>query len=233
MLTLAFETSTRHGSLALLDAETGISAVDLDREQRTTESLLPACQRLLQQSDLALPDVELLAVSIGPGSFTGLRIGVVVAKTLAYSLRIPVVAVDSLQVVAKQAVDSSSPVGESVLAIADAQRNQLYCREYGIDAAPRDERPPLIRDVESWLAEAPRAALVGGEGLKRIESRVRDARPDLQLADPEQWRPRAETVGQLGAKAFAAGVRHDFWKLAPLYIRASAAEEKLAQKPTS
>lgn len=224
---LALETSSRISSAALLRDEKLIGAVRLPPEVGTASGLAPALVELLRDAEWAMADIDLIAVSIGPGSFTGLRVGVTMAKTLAYALRCEVLGVDTLEAIAAQA---PADVDE-VQAVIDAQRQQLFagCFRSTADGGWQVARPNTILDNAGWLAALRPGDCVSGPGLRRLATQL----PAGVTALPDDlWTPRAETVGRLASSEHQAGRRDDLWKLAPIYYRKSAAEEK-AERSTA
>jgi tRNA threonylcarbamoyladenosine biosynthesis protein TsaB len=231
---LALETSTRQASIALLEttalhSDGGvdlITASDVPMLPRTAESLIPFCRDKLNAVSWTPADLDLICISIGPGSFTGLRIGVVAAKTLAYAVGAEVAALNSLQVVAAQADFEGD-----VIAVSDAQRSQLFSQSFGsIESGRKTLTEPSIVDFDSWLEQDRTRCGLVGEGLQRIRDRLST---DAIISDESTWHPRAETVGRLGIEAYRAGERDDVWALKPRYIRASAAEEKISRNETN
>src|SRR5262245_22615939 len=126
MLTLAIETSSPRGSLALVEGDQVLKERSLEFEQRHGQALVPDIRSLLPAAGRSLHDLSLIAVSVGPGSFTGLRVGVVCAKALAYALECPVVGVDTLRAIA-----CNCPVDvATVQVISDAQRGDVFVGRY-------------------------------------------------------------------------------------------------------
>lgn len=99
MLTLGIDTSTRVSSVALCDGEKILGEVDINVGMTHSEGLVPQLEVLLERTHIQKSELELIAVSRGPGSFTGLRIGMATAEALAYSLKIPLRAVDTLEAI--------------------------------------------------------------------------------------------------------------------------------------
>lgn len=225
---LALETSGRQGSVALLtdngNVARVIGQVILGDKERTAQVLAPAMKKLLASAGCSPKSIELVAVTIGPGSFTGLRIGVTTAKAFAYSVGAEVVAVNTLDVLAAQAPTAPEPVW----AILDAQRQELFAACYAAeteDSINTIHKTKIIPQ-DAWLASLQAADRVTGLALKRLAARL----PAGVVAMPEDlWQPLAATVGQLAWRAYQSGQRDDLWKLAPNYYRASAAEEKVAR----
>jgi tRNA threonylcarbamoyladenosine biosynthesis protein TsaB len=222
---LAIETSGRHGSVAALWGEAVksrlLGQVTLAANQRTAQALMPAIEQLLAESDWPPASVELVAVAVGPGSFTGLRIGVTAAKTLAYALSAEVIGVNTLEALAVQAPTSAA----TLWAVLDAQRQELFAARFAMDGSGRlrAERDTHIVSQETWLAGLQVGDRVTGTALGRLAARLPK---DVVIMPQEFWQPMAAAVGQIGWKSYLAGRRDDVWKLAPLYFRPSAAEEK-------
>lgn len=226
---IAIESSGRHGSVATLygDADEArlIGQVALSGDERTAQSLAPALRKLLTDSAWSPRSIELVAVAMGPGSFTGLRIGVTTAKAFAYAVNAEILGVNTLQALAAQTPTSSAPLWT----ILDAQRQELFAARFRFDDAEQSaDRETSIIGQDIWLAELQPSDRVTGPALRRLASRLPAG---VELVPEEFWQPMAAAVGQVAWKAYQTGQRDDVWKLAPNYYRASAAEEKAA-KPT-
>ena len=197
-------------------------------DARSAAALAPLIREQIAAAGVLLRDVGLIAVTSGPGSFTGLRIGVTTAKTLAYALGCNVLGVDTLEVIAHQ-VPANVP---SVWAVLDAHRQELFAAHFGRrDNGTWAADPSThILDVQQLLNNVSPDVHFTGPGLQRI----RDVLPrDVPVVAEENWHPQAETVGRLAHSKFNAGHRDDLWTLAPLYLRPSAAEEKLAKEDST
>ena len=148
MRTIALESSHSSGSIALFEAERLLAELDLGAKeqgggQRTAQSLVPALQSMLRHAGWKPRDVELIAITDGPGSFTGLRAGVTTAKVFAYATGAKVVAANTLEVVAAQA----NVISARLWVVMDAQRQQVFVAQFALtsDAEPR----PNSRDADS------------------------------------------------------------------------------------
>jgi tRNA threonylcarbamoyladenosine biosynthesis protein TsaB len=228
MRILAIETTAFTGSVALLEADRVRAERKLPDDSRSAQSLLPTIAALLRDESCTVEELDLVAVAAGPGSFTGLRVGITTAKTLAYARQIEVLGIDTLDVLALQAWGHHR--GERVHAVLDAQRNQLFAAQFagaGNDAFPTRLNETHIVDLDPWLASLrPGEWVVGptvGKWCHRLPSGV-------GAADPECWHPQAGVVGRLAWRDYQLGRRDNLWRLAPQYHRASAAEEKAAGK---
>jgi tRNA threonylcarbamoyladenosine biosynthesis protein TsaB len=222
MKILALETSGFSGEIALLEEDAVVATVTLDDRQRTAQALAPGMAAALAEAGWRPSDIALVAVTIGPGSFTGLRVGVTTAKTFAYAAGCEVLGVNTLAAIAAQV-----SIGEqrALATVLDAQRGDLFANQFEIaDGYWRALAPPEIVPAEVFLDALPPETLLTGSGL----AKWRDRLAGRAVAPEAVWQPRAVTVGQLAWRDYQAGRRDDLWTLAPHYLRASAAEEKAA-----
>jgi tRNA threonylcarbamoyladenosine biosynthesis protein TsaB len=225
MRILALETSGRTGSIAALSSDgehvQTLRETVLSEDQRTAQVFAPALKELLAQVRWKPNTVELVAVTVGPGSFTGLRIGVTAAKAFAYAARAHVVGVNTLAVLAAQAPSSAAPLWT----IMDAQRRELFAAKFESTEADIDPSGCKVSIVEQdeWLAGLRTGDRVIGPVLPRLATRLPDG---VAALDERLWQPMAATAGRVAWNSFQAGHRDDVWKLAPHYYRLSAAEEK-------
>ncbi|HEV7221934.1 MAG TPA: tRNA (adenosine(37)-N6)-threonylcarbamoyltransferase complex dimerization subunit type 1 TsaB [Pirellulales bacterium] len=223
MRILALETSGRLGSVAALDDNNLLAQMELNPSTRSAASLAPAVREILARVSWPPASVELVAVTVGPGSFTGLRIGVTTAKLFAYAVEADLVGVNTLNAIARQALAETN---RSRLAAAiDAGRGQVFARRFerqaGEDWKPMGET--AIESVEDWLRQLTSEDAVSGPAIDALADRIPSS---VQVVEAAHRQPMAATVGQLARERHAAGQRDDVWKLAPLYLRRSAAEEK-------
>jgi tRNA threonylcarbamoyladenosine biosynthesis protein TsaB len=160
-------------------------------------------------------------VTTGPGSFTGLRVGVTTAKVLAYAVQAAILGVDTLETIARQ----SPPQVQRVWAVVDAQRGQVVAREFARDAEGifRPVAAASLVDVDAWFAGLPAGAAVSGPILGKLQAQVPKA---VTLLESPCWAPQAATVGRIAWRRYQAGERGDVWQIAPAYSRRAAAEEK-------
>jgi tRNA threonylcarbamoyladenosine biosynthesis protein TsaB len=228
---LALETSGTSGSVAALEGERLLGEFCLDPALRSACSLAPGLSKLLAEVGWRPRDVQLVAVTAGPGSFTGLRVGVTTAKSFAYAVGAEVLGVNTLEVLAEQAPSDA----RVIKAVIDAQRQELFAATFQREPAVpsslsrRLQAAGEILSIEAWLTALAPDDCVIGPALTKLLDRL----PDYVRAPPEQdWMPKAASVGLIALRRFAAGERDDIWRLAPLYLRRSAAEEKAeAQTP--
>jgi tRNA threonylcarbamoyladenosine biosynthesis protein TsaB len=196
--------------------------LELNPQQRTAQSLPPGIETLLDRVGWKPADVQLIALTIGPGSFTGLRIGVTMAKTFAYSVGAEVLGVNTLETIAQAA-----PANVSALtAVVDAQRGDVVVRTFsrGREGFLLPTGDQQLISIDRWLQDLPAGMAVTGPALAKLASRLPT---HVTVLDEKYWTPRAAMVAQLAHRQYAAGRRDDLWTLVPQYSRRSAAEEKL------
>lgn len=222
MRILALETSTPAGGVALLDGDRLIAEYTLSVRAAHSERLMATVDRLLSDSGWEIRTLEGLAVSIGPGSFTGLRIGVSTAKGLALALGIPLVGVPTLDALAAALPHAADPV----CPILDAKKGEVYASLFHWEAGR------MVRDWE-YLALSPAdlcSRLSGpvifvGDGVAAFEKFLSEALgPRARFAPPARRLPSAACVAQLGHSRLLSGEVVEPATLIPLYIRPSEAE---------
>ena len=225
MLVLALETSDLAGSVALLEEREVLEYIPLDAGKRSARWRGPAIDQALTSAGRQPRDIQLVAVTTGPGSFTGLRVGVTTGKTLAYVVGCPVIGVNTLEAIALRAPATQ----KQVWAVIDAQRSQLFTARF-------DRREPSAAEVidrtaiasyDDWLAKLSPADLLTGPGLQKLTDRLPTG---VEIAQPDLWPARAIEVGLLGLAAFSQGQQDDPFSLVPQYFRPTAAEEQWARK---
>ena len=218
MLVLAIETSSRLGSVALWRDGRSVAERVIAQSQGHGAMLFVEARALFEQAALRPADLDLVAVSQGPGSYTGLRIGLTAARTAAYVLGTPVLGVPSLDVLAENA----PPDAAHVATLLDAKRGQVYACLYARRAGLLARQTPYQVARPDEL-ELPTPCLVLGDGIARFRDAL--ARPGLTLATEAAWRPRACVVARLAAARHQAGERHELHSLQPIYLRRPEAED--------
>lgn len=216
---LAVETSGMQGSIAIADGDRLITERILETEgHRHAQTLVSEVDRVLRDLGLHPSDIKTVAVSIGPGSFTGLRVGLVFAKTLAWLNQAQLVAVDSLQAIAQQVPSEI----ETVTALSDAQRGEFFAGNYRWDARSGCRQPTNTVHVSTIDALTTESPLVGPSLLNaRAALQARH-----QLLDDSYCVPRASTVARIGFDMLQCGRLSVAETLEPVYVRLSYAEEK-------
>jgi len=213
------------GSVAAMCDGNLLAELELNPQQRSAQSLAPAVRLLLRQVGWRPEEVDLVAVTSGPGSFTGLRVGVTTAKVFAYAVGAAILGVDTLETIAARAPGEVRALSAAV----DAHRGEVVAQAFQRDAEgwPRPTGDAELLKVDAWLGGLPVGTVLTGPVLRKLIDRVP---AHLTLLDPQYWSPTAAAVAGLAARLHAAGRRDDLWSLIPRYFRRSAAEEKWEQK---
>jgi tRNA threonylcarbamoyl adenosine modification protein YeaZ len=217
---IAIETSGRTGSVALLHGTKLVQQRAWGPEYRTAAVLAPQLDRLLKELRQRAARLGFVSVSQGPGSFTGLRIGVTTAKTLAYALGTPVVGVDTLAIVAHQGF-AATPTCRQVVVGLKAYRGQIFVRQQS-----RGDEIPVeteVWDAKKWknfLASRADSTPIGGNAMHPEPPR------DGNSTDAGWQMPTAAGLGRLAWTRFEQGEAADPFAVMPRYLRPSAAEEQ-------
>jgi tRNA threonylcarbamoyladenosine biosynthesis protein TsaB len=217
VLILALDTATDQGSLALVEGETLLAEDFLESAGTYLSRLLPGVAALFAAAGREPADLGAVGVSLGPGNFTGLRIGIATAKALAWSLGCPLVPVPTMEVLAAQCPFQPQPIG----VILDAKRNEVF---WGVYRCPA-ERPEVVAGpVRLPLAElacrlTPPLVLTG-PGVEILAAFIQGPCSEgITLAPPERRYPRAATLASLALSRLEAGLTASPQQLAPTYLR--------------
>lgn len=224
---LALETSTDWPSLALLTPERLLGERLWEARQTLAERLVPKMQELLKEANLSPQDLSLIAVSRGPGSFTGIRIGVVTAKGLAQALGIPLLGVSALDALAW---GTPCQGFRTCVALLPAPKRGVYVGVYQVEGKELHRQGPfrflLPHQVVETLTLCPLPGLLTGTA-SAVERWLEELGQGWQWAGPAFGWPRASVVGALAWQRWQRGEREDLHSFAPLYLKPTEAEEKL------
>jgi tRNA threonylcarbamoyladenosine biosynthesis protein TsaB len=225
MKALALETATLAGSIAIVDDIEGlIGEVKVSVKIAHAERLMPSIEWLLKASGISIKEIDVFAVSIGPGSFTGLRIGLSTVKGFAFATGKPVVPVHTLDAFARTMPFCSHPV----CPMLDARKNEVYAALYRWDndccvkIMPESSIKPedLLKDVNGPV-------VFMGEGARIYKNVISDLLKAKAIFAPlSHMFPSASTVAEIAIENIKQGVTVDPVSLTPLYIRKSEAELK-------
>jgi tRNA threonylcarbamoyladenosine biosynthesis protein TsaB len=208
--------------VALLRGEALLGELTTTGARPHSERLLPAVDRVLAGAGVTLAEVGAFAVSIGPGSFTGLRIGVATLKGLAFGSQAPVAAVSTLAALARAAGDGQEPV----VALLDARRGEVYAAAFRrAGEAPDPLLPPGVYTPAQLASVLPARCRLVGEGAGLVGPALVRALGAGVGCEPA-LAPAAEQVAELGARLLAQGGGIDVEALVPSYLRRAEAEVK-------
>ena len=257
---LAIETSGKYGSVAITKAHNllqntdvpqnadlmnpGVVAIDLPTDRGSAQSLASSIDFLLRSEKLNPKDLGCIAVLSGPGSFTGLRVGIATAKSMAYALSIPTVELDTLDCILHQTRRTTEGYRLAHM-LLDAYRGQLFVKTISGNTIARGaEEGTVLSDIEGLVQSAMSADCANeqvfvGPGCERLQRYLaREEKLDTvkkwfeSVEWINDWRstPHASSVAELGWRKWSSGDTLDPFLLLPKYFRGSAAEEK-ASKP--
>jgi len=227
-IALALETSCSIGSVALGRGDGVLEERSLSGPRRHAAEFVALIARVCRDHGVVPDRIDAVAVSCGPGSFTGLRIGVTVARTLALACGTRILAVPTLEVIAQNAMSLAEPP-QHVTVMLDAKRDRAYASSFrrasGIYVA-LDE--PAEVSPSAYAAKCPPDTVVLGEGVERYATAVEAA--GLSAAPSELHAPRATAVYRLGLGPDTVGREVPPREFVPRYIRPPEAEERWARR---
>ncbi len=224
---VAIESSQRTATVAAFADGRLLGEREISAEAGTARLLAPTLAGLLRDTGWQPRQVGLVAVSCGPGSFTGLRVGITTAKLWAYAAGADIVGV-STSVAIAQRVPSHI---DAVWTVDRAQRGQAFVtllrRLPDGSGIFRPEGPTQLVLCRPWCQALEPGCTLTGPALAAID---RDLLREVHVVEPSRWRPTAAAVAQAAWAMYQQGARDDPWNLEPQYVRRSAAEERFATR---
>jgi tRNA threonylcarbamoyladenosine biosynthesis protein TsaB len=218
MLILGIETATEQVSVAIGGHEGVLGLVEVCRGRRHAETLAPAIEFVCTQADVRLDEISVVAVDVGPGLFTGMRVGLASAKALAQALRVPMIGMSSLDLLAYPLRHT----GRTVVAIIDARKGELFYAFYRpVPGGVQRVLEPRCGTIDDLIAEVMArrddVICVGDGALRHRDEIVAELR--CEMAEQFLSRPSAAPLVQL---AHARALREEWvnpWEIQPLYMR--------------
>jgi len=209
---LAVDTTSRFSSVALLTDGELRSETRLVEGGAPSRNLFPAIESVLKLAGMQPADVDAYAAAVGPGSFTGVRVGISTVQGLALASGRPVLGLTSLEALAGRMRGAA----DTLVAMVDAYREQVYVAVY--DADLQELVAPMAASPQGWIAKAPASAAFLGDGALKYAETIRALRPDAVFPDKSLF--LAATVGRLAFPKLARGEGGDASTLRPVYLRA-------------
>ncbi|MBO4402004.1 MAG: tRNA (adenosine(37)-N6)-threonylcarbamoyltransferase complex dimerization subunit type 1 TsaB [Selenomonadaceae bacterium] len=216
MLILGIEAATRVASVAVISEEKILAEISQEARLTHSETLLPQIEQVLKIA--GVERVDAVAVSLGPGSFTGLRIGLATAKALAYAWQIKILGVPTLQAIAYHFPTSSA----TVLPMLDAQKNRAYVQAFRAGAPVSKLEVKPVDEIATSAGSIDGEVFLCGDVLGKIKVPLP---PNVKIAPVNLRMPRAVNVALCGKFLLDAGEISNVMNLEPLYVRRSEAEE--------
>lgn len=230
MLILAFETSAKAASVALLEEEKLLGESYVNSGLTHSQTLMVMAQDLLKQCGKTVSDVTAVAVAAGPGSFTGVRIGVAAAKGFAWGGELPCYGISTLEAMA----ETLGAWQGYVCPVMDARRSQVYNALFAVNHGKlqrlREDRAIALADLGEELKNFSEPIFLVGDGSILCYNTLLERVPNLVLPPEHRMHQRASGVALLAAKKIAAGEPGDGAALTPNYLRLSQAERERLEK---
>ena len=230
MLILAFETTAKAGSVALLEDGKLLAESYQNTGLTHSQTLMVMAEDMLKAAGKTMTDVGAVAVAEGPGSFTGVRIGVAAAKGLAWGGEIPCYGVSTLEAMAR----TLGAYQGWVCPVMDARRSQVYNAlfyvNHGVLERRTEDRAIALSDLAEELKTAEEPIFLVGDGSNLTFNTLKEAIPNLVLPPEHRMHQRASGVALAAADKIAAGESGDGAALTPNYLRLSQAERERMEK---
>ena len=221
MKILGIDTSTLVGSIGLIDGQKIIAEQTLDISRQHSSRLMPAIDQVLTWSNLNIREIDAVAVAVGPGSFTGVRIAVSTAKTICYTIKKPIIGISTLESIAYNLAYTPS----QICVILDARRNQVYSAIF----KKRDRQSPdRCQALSELLPQIQPPVIFAGSGLEQYADQIKtyfnlEPADSVCLANLSFGIPRGINVAQLGLGKLMTSYSDDLFTISPNYIRAGVA----------
>lgn len=231
MRILGIESSAITASVAVVTDDQMTAEYTMTHKKTHSQTLLPMIQEIVNMAEIDLKSIDAIAVSAGPGSFTGLRIGSATAKGLAMALNLPIISVPTVDAMAYQCWRADC----LICPIMDARRGQVYTGIYefndGVFQTCLEQTAMELERLLEQLNQMNRAVLFLGDGVPAYKEQIKQlAKINVEFAPAFMGRQRAGSVATLGMEYFKKGIYEDASTHTPIYLRQSSAERELAEK---
>lgn len=231
MKILAVDASGQVASVAVATEKGILAEYSVDYQKTHSQTLLPMIDEVLKMTDTEKHTIDAIAVSEGPGSFTGLRIGVATVKGLAAALDKPVIAVPTLEMLAANFLGTQ----ELICPMMDARRNQVYTAVYRFDGNTllpvTEQKACALDEILSELNQLQQPAVLLGDGVDAYQGQIAAGLTiDYRLASLHQNRQRAGSLAVLALQKAAQGGMIPGSELVPEYLRLSQAERERKER---
>ena len=231
MLILAFESSAKAASVAVTKDEQLLALYTVDNGLTQSELLMPMAESILKSLHLSFSDVELLATTAGPGSFTGVRIGTSLIKGMAFARNIPCSAVSTVEALAKNAVGLSG----IIVPVMDARRSQVYTALFRSDGEElvrltEDKAIPLTELAEQLKKYVGEPIYLVGDGYALAHSTLTDCGVHLEKTPPLLITENAYSVAMIALEKHRRGESVKDRDIKPTYLRLPQAERERLER---
>ncbi len=222
MKNLAVDTSSKICAVAILEDNNKIDEISLDNGKTHSENLMPILKEVLERNKLKLSDFNLISVSVGPGSFTGIRIGIASIKPLAEVYNLPVASVTSLESLARNVENVESDT--AIISLIDARNNQVYAGIFDNDYNLKEEE--IAEDIEVILKKAEKFSKIVfvGDGAVLHKDLISERLVNNEIKFTDNNEQSAVNTGKIGYKKYLNKDLKNADTILPIYLRKSQAE---------
>ena len=230
MKILGIDTSTMAANVAVLEDDKLICEYTINTKKTHSQKLMPMIENMLKLSDLDIKEIDAIAICVGPGSFTGLRIGMATAKAMAHVNNIPLIGVNSLEILGA----NMDLCNRNICSILDAQRNQVYKNKYILKDYKITELEEIsIKAIDELLEEISSSNedwVLVGEAVYKYKEKIEEI-SNITIPSPANNITKASTLCFVARdKMLANDQVYNCYNINPMYIRKSQAEEQYEEK---
>ena len=230
MKIIGIDTSTMAANVAVLEDDKLICEYTINTKKTHSQKLMPMIENILKLSDLDIKEIDAIAICVGPGSFTGLRIGMATAKAMAHVNNIPLIGVNSLEILGA----NMDLCNRNICSILDAQRNQVYMNKYILKDYKITELEEIsIKAIDELLEEISSSNedwVLVGEAVYKYKEKIEEI-SNITIPSPANNITKASTLCFVARdKMLANDQVYNCYNINPMYIRKSQAEEQYEEK---
>ncbi len=229
MIVLGIDTSSEVATVAIMNEEKLIGEYTINHKKTHSQKLMPMIEEVFRSCDIKVEEIDLIGVSIGPGSFTGLRIGVATAKAMAHIKNIPIAPVNTLESLAFN-MNLSKGI---ICPIMDAQRNQVYSAKYTWENNELIEIEEIdVKDIDTLIEELKERyeeIVVLGEGAILHKEKLKSLE-NVYIPPSSHRLARAASICEIAREKYKKGEVENHYGVVPFYIRKSQAEVQYEEK---
>ncbi len=214
MKILAIDTSTKFMCLGILDGSK-VYAYNLEVCRKLSSLLAVTIKRILDTLDLRVNDIDYFACGLGPGSFTGIRVGLATVKAMSWAVNKPVIGICSLDILAKNVKDNDKPI----IPVVDAKRNLIYTAIFKKkNGRLKRTRPYMLLNEEEFIALATPESIIFGDALELYKEKLMRNLKEPVFLDKDYWYPKAHNIIELALEK----IKEKRWsspvEIKPIYL---------------
>jgi len=214
MKILGFDTSTKFLCLGLYDGAK-IYEYNLELGRKNSSLLVVTIKRALDALGWDIKDIDYFACGLGPGSFTGIRVGLATIKGLAWSQNKPVIGISTLDILAKNAKANNG----FIVPVIDAKRNLIYCCIYKAQNGNiKRASPYMLLSENEMLKKIKKNAVILGDGLNLYKENILKSKKDITILDRDYWYPKAHNIIMLALDKIKPKKLDNLFDLEPIYL---------------